>query len=272
VESSGAAYIPGSYFSLLIGVTIVHYRGSYVVRIHRHLLRNADCTRNIDLHRTSPGCYRDKASASFSVTINAAQSPLTLTITNLPGATVGVPYTGIGVTGGTGPYSCLITAGTLPAGLTLNGCIVSGTPTVAGTVNLTVKATDSSSVVETTTGPVSLTVLPAGVTLTITSPPNATVGTPYSGTIGVTGGTASYSCTITVGALPAGLTLSGCLVTGTPTTAGTSNLTVKATDSSNPLATTTGPATLTVLPVSTTLTLTSHQTQPLERLTAERLA
>jgi len=48
-------------------------------------------------------------------------------------------------------------------------------PTVAGTVNLTVKAADSSSIVETTTGPVSLTVLPAGIVLTLTSPPNATV-------------------------------------------------------------------------------------------------
>jgi Putative Ig domain len=169
-----------------------------------------------------------------------------------------VPYTAtIGVAGGTAPYSCIITAGILPAGLSISGCVVSGTPTVAGTANLTVKATDSSSSIETTTGPVSLTVLPATITLVLTSPPNATVGTPYSGTIGVSGGTSPYSCVITSGTLPAGLTQSGCVVSGTPTTAGTANLTVKATDSSNPVATTTGPVTLTVSPASVSLTVTS---------------
>ena len=187
------------------------------------------------------------ATTTGPVSLTVLPAALTLTLTSLPNATVGVPYTAtIGVGGGTSPYSCIITAGLLPAGLSISGCVVSGTPTVAGTANLTVKATDSSNPIETTTGPVSLTVLPASITLTLTSPPNATVGTPYSGTIGVNGGTSPYSCTITSGTLPAGLTQSGCVVSGTPTTAGTSNLTVKATDSSNPIATTTGPVTLTV--------------------------
>lgn len=199
-----------------------------------------------------------QASAPFSITINAAIPPLTLTLTNLPGATVGVPYTEtIGATGGTAPYTCMITAGTLPAGLTLNGCVVSGTPTTPGTSTITVKVTDSSNPAETVTGPVTLTVSPAALTLTLSSLPNATVGTPYTSTIGVAGGTAPYSCAITAGALPAGLTLTGCVVSGTPTVAGTANLTVKATDSSNPVATTTGPVSLTVLPAPLTLTLSS---------------
>jgi Putative Ig domain len=128
---------------------------------------------------------------------------------------------------------------------------VSGTPTTAGTANLTVKATDSSSPTATTTGPVTLTVSAASAGLTITSPPNATVETPYSGSIGVSGGTGPYSCTIIAGTLPAGLTATNCLITGTPTTAGTANLTVRATDSSSPVVTTTGPVTLTVSPIST---------------------
>ncbi len=199
-----------------------------------------------------------QASAPFSITINTAIPPLTLTLTNLPGATVGVPYTGtIGATGGTAPYTCMITAGTLPAGLTLNGCVVSGTPTTPGTSTITVKVTDSSNPAETVTGPVTLTVSPAALTLTLSSLPNATVGTPYTSTIGVAGGTAPYSCAITAGTLPVGLTLTGCVVSGTPTVAGTAHLTVKATDSSNPVATTTGPVSLTVLPATVTLTLTS---------------
>jgi hypothetical protein len=192
--------------------------------------------------------------------ITVAPAPLALTLSNLPNATVGTAYSAtIGVSGGTSPYSCSIVAGTLPAGLTLGtACVVSGTPTVAETVSLSVKATDSSNPVETTTGPVGLTVLAAPPTLTLTAPPNATVDVPYSGTIGVTGGKAPYTCTLITGTLPTGLTLSAsCVISGTPTTAGSTSVTVKATDSSSPVATTTGPVTITVLPATAILTLSS---------------
>jgi hypothetical protein len=195
--------------------------------------------------------------ATGPVTITISPAPLTLTLSSLPNATVGVPYTAtIGVAGGTSPYSCAITAGILPAGLSVSGCVVSGTPTVSGTANLTVKATDSSSTTETSTGPVSLTVLPASVVLTLSSLPNGTTGTPYTGTIAVTGGTAPYTCTVTAG-LPAGLAASGCVVSGTPTAAGTATLTVKATDGSNPVNTTTGPVSLDIVATSANLTLMS---------------
>jgi hypothetical protein len=190
-------------------------------------------------------------------TLIVSPAPLSLTLSNLPSATVGTPYSAtIGVAGGTAPYNCTILSGTLQAGLSISGCVVSGTPTVAGSVTLQVKATDSSSSVETVTGPVGLTVLPAA-TLTLTSPPSGTVGIPYSGPIGVGGGTAPYTCTLVSGTLPAGLTLNGCIISGTPTTAGSSTITVKGTDSSNPTDTTTGPVTVTVLPAATSLTLSS---------------
>ncbi|WP_353069006.1 putative Ig domain-containing protein [Tunturibacter empetritectus] len=213
-------------------------------------------TANLTVKATDSSSPVETTTGPESLTVLPAG--LSLTLSSLPNATVGVPYTAtIGVAGGTSPYSCAITAGILPAGLSVTGCVVSGTPTVAGTANLTVKATDSSPTVETTTGPESLTVLPATITLTLTSPPNATVGTPYIGTIGVNGGTSPYSCTITSGTLPAGLSISNCAVSGTPTVAGTANLTVKAVDTSNPVATTTGPVTLVVSPATATLTLTS---------------
>src|SRR6202012_2610459 len=123
---------------------------------------------------------------------------LTLSLANLPDATVGTPYSAtIGVSGGPAPYSCTIVSGTLPAGLALGaGCVVSGTPTVAGTVTLGVKATDSGNPMQTATGPVGLTVLQA-TTLTLSSPANATVGQPYNGMVGVSGGKAPYSCSQT---------------------------------------------------------------------------
>ncbi len=200
-----------------------------------------------------------KASASFSITINSAGTGQVLAFSLLPGAVVGVPYSAtIGVTGGEAPYTCLQTGGTLPGGLTLSaGCVVSGTPTVAGTSVFTLKATDSSSPAVVGTGPESITVSAAGP-LVLTSPPNGTVGTPYSGIIGVGGGTAAYNCVIVGGALPAGLTLgTACLITGTPATAGTSNLTVTATDFSSPIRTITGPVSLTILPSALTLTLST---------------
>ena len=212
-------------------------------------------TSNVTVKATDSSNPAETVTGPESITVSPA--PLTLTLSSLPNATVGTPYTAtIGVAGGTPPYSCSIIAGTLPGGLSITGCVVSGTPTVAGSVILTVKATDSTNPVETVTGPVGLTVQPA-TTLTLTSPPSATVGAPYTGTIGVTGGQAPYNCTLVSGTLPAGLTLTGCTVTGTPTTAGAATVTVKATDSSSPVATTTGPVTITVLPATTTLTLSN---------------
>ena len=215
-------------------------------------------TSTVQVKATDSSSPVETVTGPESITVSPA--PLYLTLSNLPNATVGTPYTAtIGVAGGTPPYSCSIVAGTLPAGLTLGAaCVVSGTPTVADTVTLSVKATDSSNPAETTTGPVGLTVLAAPPTLTLTSPPNATVNVPYSGPIGVTGGKAPYTCSLTAGTLPAGLTLSAsCVVSGTPTTAGSATVTVKATDSSTPAATTTGPVTITVLPATATLTLSS---------------
>ncbi len=75
-----------------------------------------------------------------------------------------------------------------------------------------------------------------GVTLTLspTTLPGGTVGTAYSQTITASGGTGGYTFAKTAGTLPGGLTLaSGGLLSGTPTTAGTSNFTITATDSSS---------------------------------------
>ena len=204
------------------------------------------------------------ATATFTIAINAAAlPPLTLTLSTLPNGVVGTPYSAtIGVSGGSSPYSCLITAGSLPAGLSLGaGCVVSGTPTTAGTSTVTVKVTDGSNPANTTSGPISITITagaPTPLTLTVTSLPAGQVAIPYSATIGVSGGTAPYSCSIVSGTLPAGLTLgAGCVVSGTPTVAGTANLTVKATDSASPTQSVTGPVSITIAPAALTLTLST---------------
>src|ERR1700691_1757211 len=75
-------------------------------------------------------------------------------------------------------------------------------------------------------------ITPTAPSITTTSLPAGSVGTPYSATIAATGGTAPYTFSVTTGTLPAGLTLStGGTISGTPTAVGTSPFTVTVTDS-----------------------------------------
>jgi Ice-binding-like/Putative Ig domain/IPTL-CTERM motif len=70
-------------------------------------------------------------------------------------------------------------------------------------------------------------------TITLAPPtlPVGRVGVAYSQQITATGGTGSYTFSVASGTLPAGLTLSsGGLLSGTPTTAGSSPVTIAATD------------------------------------------
>ncbi|WP_052200348.1 Ig domain-containing protein [Terriglobus sp. TAA 43] len=213
------------------------------------------------------------ASGTFSITVNAKDSSATpnsrtstlsfvvnpaagqLTLTSPPTATVGSTYTGtIGVSGGTAPYTCSLASGTLPAGLTMNGCALAGTPTTSGRYSLSIRASDSSATPISTTGNIVVRVN-AAVALTLTSPAAGTVGTTYSGTIGVRGGTAPYTCSLTSGTVP-GLTLSGCALMGTPTTAGTYTLGIGVSDSSSTPVSTSGNITVTINAAPTvTLTL-----------------
>lgn len=80
--------------------------------------------------------------ADVSVTIAAAN--LTVTPTSLPDVLAGVPYSQqLTATGGQGGYAFTVTAGALPAGLTLSPAgLLAGRPTTAGTFAFTVTATD----------------------------------------------------------------------------------------------------------------------------------
>ena len=83
----------------------------------------------------------------------------------------------------------------------------------------------------------------SSVNITVTAPPvisatplsAATIGTPYSQTVGVTGGAGALTFSISSGSLPTGLNLNTTTgaITGTPTGAtGTTNFSVKVSDSS----------------------------------------
>ncbi len=74
--------------------------------------------------------------------------------------------------------------------------------------------------------------------ITTTSLPSGVIGSAYTATLQSLGGTGAITWSLATGTLPAGLTLNATtgVITGTPTAAGTSTLTVKATDSANPPA------------------------------------
>jgi hypothetical protein len=164
-------------------------------------------------------------SQRYSITINPE-----IVLPSLPPATMGTLYKEvITPSGGTGPYTFTVT-GSLPPGLTLTGDIISGTPTTAGTYSFIITVRDSLG--STGLRSYSFTVNPPIITLSPTGLPAGQVGTQYSQpeVFTATGGSGSYTYSVTLGALPTGLTLTGDTISGTPTVAGTFDFNITATD------------------------------------------
>jgi O-glycosyl hydrolase len=151
--------------------------------------------------------------------------------------TVGVPLTvPLTITDSDPTAPLTISATGLPAGFALSSAnpqALSGTPTVAGTFAVTLTATDDTGA--TASVSFTITINPASTnTITVTNPgaQSSTVGTavslPIMATDSGTGQTLTYSAPL----LPAGLSISSStgVISGTPTTAGTTSVTVTATD------------------------------------------
>ena len=172
-------------------------------------------------------------------TITNDDVPVTVLPGSLPGGTVAVAYSQtITASGGTAPYSFTVTAGALPAGLTLSGGgVLSGAPTADGTFTFTVTGTDASGAPGPFSGSqtYSVTIAVPTITLSAAALAGGTRGSPYSASItNATGGTAPYAYAVTAGALPGGLTLDarGGAISGTPSEIGSFNFSITATDSS----------------------------------------
>ena len=166
--------------------------------------------------------------------------PATLTLSCPTGtAQVGVAYSSALIaTGGVAPYTFSITSGSLPPGLTLNTSTgaITGTPTTAGTYNFTSQVVDSQG----NTATSSCSIVVSSSTLTLSCPTGtAQVGVAYSSALVASGGVAPYTFSVTIGALPPGLSLNSSTgaITGTPTTAGTYNFTAQVVDSQENTAT-----------------------------------
>jgi len=174
-------------------------------------------------------------SSGFTLTIDP---PLTFTTpASLSPGEVGSAYSlTITVNGGASPYTFSVTGGSLPPGLIINGQgVISGTPTAVGTSPFAVTVADANQV--TTTNNFSLTVDPALVITGPASLPAGTVNVAYTPTtITASGGVLPYAWSSP--ALPAGLSISTSgVISGTPTAAGTSSVTLKVIDGNGITAT-----------------------------------
>ena len=176
----------------------------------------------------------------------ASGQPVTLRASVTPTAATGiVTFLDSGASLGTGS----LTSGT--ASLTVS--LTTGTHTITASYGGDTNTNGS------TSGPVTVVVNPGTVLggITPSALPNAFVGQAYSQTFTVTGGTAPLMWTLASGSVP-GLTLSaGGVLSGTPTTAGTTSLTIRVQDSANPALATAIVVSLTVLPQLPAVQLTA---------------
>ncbi len=163
-----------------------------------------------------------------------------ITTTSVPNGTVNSAYSAtIRASGGCTPYRWAL-SGKLPSGVititssTTTALYLSGTPTTAGTYNFTIKVTGCSGDVSQVSYKVVIQAAASNVSITTTSVPNGTVSKPYSATIRASGGCTPYRWALS-GKLPAGVititssTATALYLSGTPTTAGTYNFTIKVT-------------------------------------------
>ena len=170
-------------------------------------------------------------SQAYTVIINAA---IVVSPASLPNWTVnkaGYSQT-ITNTGGTGASTFGVSSGAIPTGMTLSTAgVLNGTPTATGTFNFTITATDT---VGATGSQAYSVVINAAITVSPATLPTWTVNRPgYTQTITSSGGTGAKTLSLSAGAIPTGMTFTAGtgVLDGTPTSAGTFNFTITATDS-----------------------------------------
>lgn len=178
--------------------------------------------------------YRAAAPVTQSFSIVVPGGAVTIATTSLPAPTRGTQYSQtIVAQNGAPPYTFVVVGGALPNNLSLNPGTgeVSGLVTGTGPYVFQVRVTDQAG--QTAQQGYSFTVITPSLTFTPSTLPAGVFGSPYpSTTVSASGGVGAYTYAITAGSLPTGLTISSAgVISGTPTAAGTFNITITATDS-----------------------------------------
>lgn len=204
---------------------------------------------NISGLPTATGTYNATITVSDSAAGNAtddvsivisAPTSLAITTASLADAAVNTPYGAqIDVTGGVGLDTFAIADGALPDGLSLGPAsgVISGTPTSTGQSSFTVTVSDGNATVVAAALSVTVgTALPLVVDQSAS--PDGLQGVFYTQPLAASGGAEPYSWSVTGGSLPGGLSLDSNtgVLSGTPTSNGTSTFTVEAADQSSQTA------------------------------------
>jgi Putative Ig domain len=213
---------------------------------------------------TDSGSSVQSATTTVSLPVVAAPATptaLTITSSSLPPGAMGTAYSAsLQSSGGTAPLAWSITSGGLPNGLSLSATtgLISGTPTGSGTTNLTATIADSSNPSQTKSIPLTL-VIAAPLSITASGLPSGTQSTSYSQALQASGGTGSYTWSISSGALPAGLSLSATtgLISGTPTVSGNFSIGVTVKDAGSPIQTAAGILALSVVAAGSPLAIST---------------
>ena len=175
---------------------------------------------------------------SRKFTLKVVSSKLTLPATALPAGTQGLEYSAsIPTSGGTPPITETHTSGSLPTGTSLsaNGSI-SGVPSGSGTYEFTVGAIDSSTPVQAASQSYSISIVPSTLMVPGGSLSGAVAGSPYSTSLGISGGVAPYFYNVVSGSVPGGLSAANDQLSGVPDKSGSYSFELQVSDSSTPTA------------------------------------
>lgn len=206
------------------------------------------------------------ADRALSLTVQPSSLPLQVATGSLADGTVGTFYSqSLNATGGEPPYLWSLAPGSasLPPGLSLaTDGTISGTPGTGGTFTFNVRVTDAQ--LATADGLLSIVIPNPPLQITTTSLPDAQLGESYSVQLQAAGGQAPYVWSVAPGSLglPPNLNLSNSgLISGTPTSDGTSFFIVRVTDANSSFVNRSLGLTINSRPTLTALTRSGNQFQ-----------
>lgn len=203
----------------------------------------------------------------FRTTLSARTIPMTIQVSgNYASGVVGIPYIdnmAYTILGGFSAYVWTVSAGSIPAGLTINSStgVMSGTPTTPGTFNFTVSINDNASShgsLANNIASLTFSIIISAEFLIIGILPNADNNTPYSQGLSTIGGQNPITWGIVSGQLPFGIALRSDtgIISGIPffLTLNTFNFVIRAVDLNGNITTSTQSITV-VLPPTLSGTL-----------------